>query len=317
MATATVAGFTAADITAASVAAGAGGRVLFPAGAYNATGLQNTVADQTWELERYAVLEKPASANADAILTNLAQGFRLRGGKIRDALTNTTPRGIKSEGYSLDVRDVQIEDVRGWGIVGGDAAMTLSEVTVRDSAHGGVFWNSVTTMRGPDIDRVSVYKSNPSKYASHGGIHVRTSGTLWTHWNQGTKITNCYVELPTGTQADNVGIDVWQGQSPLVENNKVYSGRICYSLYACQFHNLTKNFAFAGADYAYELADLSYGDASHNTARGWGVGLNYGFELNNHSVYNNIIYNRLIGFSGYGGQDYHASADSTPNNIVT
>lgn len=300
-----VAGFTTADILTAAVAAGAGGTVLFPNGTYVADGLQVLIPDQTWLLDRYAVLQKPATASQAVLLENKVMGFRLRGGALKDTVSNTTPHGISSlTGTSLDLKGTKLIDVRGWGVWCTDAPLAMDDVEVTDSKYGSVLWTATSNRRGPTIDRVRVRRTDLAKYASSGGIHV--IGNSESAWNTGTRIANCVVELPVGyapPYENSVGIENWYGEGSTIIGNEVRNGRIAYSLYRCQFFKGLGNYAMAPADYAYELAYCSFGDWSHNTARGWGPGVNWHIELNNGTNYCNLTENKSVGFA----QDVHGA----------
>ena len=79
--TVAVAGFTTADIHDAAALAGAGGTVIFPAGQYESDGLKVLHANQTWLLDRSAVVKRSATT-VENILSVEADGFRLRGGTL-------------------------------------------------------------------------------------------------------------------------------------------------------------------------------------------------------------------------------------------
>ena len=214
------------------------------------------------------------------------------------------------------MRGTKMTDIRGWGVVGGNAALDIEDSDFRDPYHGAIYWNSTTNgVIGPRIHANRIFKTDPAKYGTHGGIHIRTAGTLWTDWNLNTIVTQNYIELPVGNIADSVGIDVWQGQAPLVWGNYVKNGRIGYSLYATQFFRLSQNQAFACHDYAYEYVACSYGTHALNNGRGWGGGLNYGVSAVQETKFCKFYDSNFIGFSGYGGQDHYFSGDSTPNTV--
>lgn len=305
MSTVIVSGLTTQDILAAAALAGSGGTVFFPNGTYVADDVQVLLTDQTWQLERYAMLQKSASASQTPIIECKANGWRLRGGTVADSAGNTTPHGILTTGYSADIAETQVNNVNGSAIVGGNADFRLRDTDINNPLYFGAYWNATSTQRGPQIDRVRVYKQagmNPQS-----GIAVRAAGT--NIWHKGTTIADCYVEMAAGPVANSVGIDVWQGWQPYLHGNETLNGRIAYSFYLSQFGRFVSNFACAPADYAYELVAVSYSNISHNNGKGWGPGLQYFIELSGGSNYNNITDNNAVGFT----QNVHGDV---LNNII-
>jgi hypothetical protein len=311
-------------IAAAITAASPGDTLWFPNGEYLHTGVVVDKPNLTLSLERLAVVKKKLTPLAGPIVKLMAHGTRIYGGTFEDTPGNTEDHGIHGlftpVGYSLEMGDVLVKNARAFGIVTGEADLKLDDCIVRDSYHGGIYWNATTSRLGPRITGVKVFKSDLSKYGTHGGIHVRTSGFVagQPNLNDGTIIRDCYIELPAfangqGTLHDgNVGIDCWQGMAPSITGNRVVNSRIGYSLSECRLHRVHGNSVHKPGDYGFEYVDCHYGDQVGNTGLGFGVGLSRAVELSGVSTANRFGPDRWIGFAA----DFHATPGSVGNSML-
>lgn len=112
-------------IHAARDAAGSGGSLHFPDGTYLVSGLEASVADQTWTLARQAVIYLADADNTSNVIVT-ANGFTIRGGKIDGNSANQTGTwgsgtftgdGIKADSVEdLTIEDVEITDCKFMGI---------------------------------------------------------------------------------------------------------------------------------------------------------------------------------------------------------
>jgi hypothetical protein len=312
-----------AGLVQAIAAASPGDTLFFPNGEYLHTGLTISTADLTFDLERKAVLKKKATAATGSPLRMLAHGTRIYGGTIEDTIGNPAAIGVLTSengvGYSLEMAGVTVKNARTWGIVGGESDMKLIDCVIKDSYSGGVYWNCSTVRRGPHVERVSVYKNDPSKYGNHGGIHIRSSGA---GSNEGTKIRDCYVELIPFTNGagtlhnDNVGIDCWQGNHASMADNLVKGGRIAYSLGTCKSWLVNGNACEKPGDYGYEFVDCHYGIMSGNSGIGFGLGVNRAIETSGtaaggYTTVNRFGVNRFIGFS----VDFYQGSGCVSNDL--
>lgn len=299
MSTIVVAGFTQADIVAASVAAGAGGRVIFPNGTYTVDGVQNNYADQLWELETYAVIKRAVSSAALPIIDNLAQGFRLRGGKIQDdPEASNTVAGIRSDGYFADIRYTEIVDSKGHGILvkGADAIVEDNKIT--NAAIGGVWVVSNDAISRKDT---RICKNRIRGAQTLNGVALRNNGEGWYLRPQ---VNDNDVEIKVDSVNAVVGMEILKCNGLTLTRNSVFNGRIGISLGGCWLHGVYENYVNGAADYLYEIGWCYHGELIGN--RGWGgSGLGYGIEASGGSTNNLITGNNLPHCS----TPYHQSAD--------
>lgn len=275
--TVTVAGFTTADIHAAAASAGAGGTLEFPNGTYRCEGLTASYTNQTWHLDRRAILKNTATSTKP-VLKLTADGFHLRGGTLdgnRRANRNLTA-GIDSSGFSFDGREFTLQNVNGWGIGIDNADMTLIDVKITSTLNAGVFWRNtlMETCMGPIIERVTVDRSteDPARVAS-GGILIQA---LLNKWMVTPRIVNCTVTLPPSTAYGAVCIEMLQTITGLIAGNTFSGGRIGISVGGDRESAIERNHGRGQADYAFELSEangtmINGNDAIGDAPSHWGI----------------------------------------------
>jgi hypothetical protein len=323
------------DVTAGLVqaiaAASPGDTLFFPNGVYLHTGLTISTANLTLDLERGAVLKKMSTPSSAPPLDVLASGTRIYGGTFEDTPGNAEQHMIlalhSGVGHSLDIAGLTVLNARSFGIVGGESDMKLMDCVVRDSYHGGVYWNASASRIGPHVERVKVFKGDLSKYGSHGGIHIRTSGmkpgTSEMNYSEGMIIRDCHVELPEfnpsapAVHLNNAGIDCWQGRHALMAGNFVKFGRMAYSFGTCISWRASANSCHKPGDYGYEFSDCHYGSMTGNTGIGFGAGVSRGVEMSGsaagaYTTGNTFADNRFIGFAA----DYFQGPGCGGNSIL-
>lgn len=295
MSTITVSGCTTADIHTAAASAGIGGTVVFPAGVYASDGLKVLYANQTWLLDRGAIIKR-TDITTEVILSVEADGFRLRGGELDgNRYVNTSVvSGIAAFGFSLDLQDIDLHSVSHWGISQTDASLKMLDCSVRKTGQAGVFWRIQPTgvsRNGPHIERCNFSRFDPDDYIDSGCICIVGQPTKRI---VATRIINnrmvCYNPnwaAPKPNNSGGVGI-VGGSNGSVITGNEVDGGRIGISLGDGDFSVVSGNPVSDCGSYAVEIA----GNSTDNSITGNPIySCHIGVEVSGTSARNKIIGN--------------------------
>ena len=301
MSTVTVAGLDTVSIHAARDAAGAGGTVLFPAGAYTVDGLTAAVQDQTWQLERYAKLQRSATSPSP-VLNLTASGLRLRGGTLDGArgINPNVADAIDSTGCSLDIEDVTIQNVPGWGVAIDNAALRMVRCSTVNTYKAPVIWRTTTTgvRQGPVISHcVFDREAESSTGIQSGGILVQALNPNNIQYLIEPRITDNLIKLPWPSSSyAAVGIEVSAAQHVHLSGNKITGGRIGYSFGSVSFGIMLGNFGAGQRDYFIELVASGDCNIQGNNASGYAAPSSFGLRVSGGSSSILLLGNKLRGF---------------------
>ncbi len=298
MTSVTVGGYTTGDIHTARDAAGAGGKIRFPAGQYDVDGLTASQPDQTWILDRYATIKR-TSTSLTPLLTLTASGLRLRGGTWDGNRTGNINPGVGFEGHNcaLDGRGFTLQNISSWGVGLDNSDMILMDVLIKNVANAGIIWRNtdLVARHGPLFERVTVDRSTENlSTVSSGGILIQASSGKWVI---NPRVINCEVILPETSADHAVCFEILNSQHARLLNNKALSGRIGLSFGNVSYGIITGNIAQAQSSYAIELAQASAScNVQANNCTGY-VPTPTGIEVSGASNNNKLVGNCLGGFS--------------------
>lgn len=297
----TVNGFTTADIVSACAEAGIGGTVEFPTGTYAIDNLQASFADQTWYLNRNAKLQRSASS-LGPILRLSASGLRLRGG-VFDGARGVNPNiavGIDGSGYSLDMEDITLQNIPGWGVAIDNAALRMVRCSTVNTYNAPVIWRTTTTgaRQGPVISHcVFDREAESGTGIQSGGILVQAYNPNNIQYLIEPRITDNLIKLPwPATAYAAVGVEVLNAQHVHLSGNKVTGGRIGYSFGSVSFGLMLGNFGAGQTDYFIEAASCSDTNIQGNNASGFAPS-SFGLRVSGGSSSVLLLGNKLRGFN--------------------
>lgn len=125
-----------AAIHAARDASGVGGKIAIPRGTYLVSGLTASIAKQTWELSKDAVIKMKAGAREILLVT--ASGVSIAGGVFDGSNGTQEPssqrNGVKTVGSGFTIRNSTIQNVSLYGISAFNSSqITIANCTIRNS----------------------------------------------------------------------------------------------------------------------------------------------------------------------------------------
>jgi hypothetical protein len=281
--TATVSGFDTTSIAAAQTSAGPGGTVIFPAGTYIVDGLTASVADQTWLLDRYAIIKKADTTGPlTPILLLSANGIRIRGGTLdgNRAVSPGTPDGVDSVGFSLDCEDMILQNVAGWGLAINDAPLNLRRCTFRNNVLSDVIWhlNGSAVGQAPNIDQCIFDKSMfAANVLTTGCLLIGSMNQNNVQYALNPRVTRCQLLMPWNT-TNNVGSEIRNCQRGWISDNVCIGGGTGFSNAQSGFMVYRDNVFQGQTTYGIEGGgnDTLY-IGNHGTGYGpsrWGIFLN-------------------------------------------
>lgn len=308
MSTQAVAGFTTGDIHTAIAAAGVGGKVTFGPGTYDSDSLIASVADQTWELDRKAIIKRTAGTTATWIIILTADGLKIRGGTLdgNRYANSVLANGISTSGYSLDIRDTKITSTKHWGINMVAAELIMRDCIVEKTGQAGIFWRVLSggaVVRGPSINDCLFDRSLTTDYIAAGGIHIQSQDISVRVL--GTKLIGNEIILPRGAQYSAVAIELLKTSYAQVLGNRVWGGRIGISLGSANFNSIIGNTVQYVSSYGIELAAKADDNiAVGNTLLGGGTGS--ALQIND-CARNTVGPNTMLGWAKNGANIIRAA----------
>lgn len=295
-----VEGFDMAAINAAKIAAGDGGTLFFPAGAYTIDGLTADFDSQEWHFERGAILTRSASSLAHGINVT-GNGLTLKGDFVLDmnrALNSSTDwQGINANPayLTIDGDNWELKNCPYVGINVHEEKLRIRGGKISNTGYMGVYWvtTAAANREAPTIEDLIVDRR--TGWVVGGGIIINggPGGTQST----GADVRNCKVYLPqllTVPDRDaayaSVAIEVNRCQHVNASNNYVNGGRIGVSFAAVDAGDMIGNRGVVIGDYLCEMADCNFCIMQGNTGSGSGPGVaHYGISISGNSAGGNII----------------------------
>lgn len=294
-----VEGFDMAAINAAKNAAGDGGTLFFPAGAYAIDGLTADYDDQEWRFERGAVLTRGASSLAHGINVT-GNGLTLKGDFVIDmnrALNSATDwYGIHAQPAYLTIEgDWELKNCPAVGINVHEEKLRIRGGKISNTGYMCLYWvtTTATNREAPTIDGLTVDRRNG--WVASGGIII--NGGAGGTQSFGADVRNCLVYLPPlltvpdrDAAYDSVAIEINRCQQANASNNFVNGGRIGVSFSGCDTSSMIGNRGTLLGDYLCEMVDCNFSIMQGNTGSGTGPSVaHYGISISGNSSGGNII----------------------------
>lgn len=294
-----VEGFDMAAINAAKIAAGDGGKLFFPAGAYTIAGLTADYDDQEWRFEKGAVLTRGASSLAHGIDVT-GNGLTLKGDFVIDmnrALNSAIDwYGIDANPAYLTIEgDWELKNCPYLGINVHEEKLRIKGGKISNTGYMGVYWVTTTNTNreAPTIEGLTIDRRTGWVYG--GGIIINGGGGGTQSF--GADVRNCVVYLPPlltvparDAAYDSVAIEINRCQQANASHNFINGGRIGVSFGGCDTSTMTANRGVALGDYICEMVDCNFCTMTGNVGSGTGATVaHYGISLSGNSAGGNSI----------------------------
>lgn len=259
-----VGGFTQGDIEAARDAAGIGGTVFFPNGTYLVANLEAMIADQTWILDRKAIVQR---SSGPALLEIKAAGLRLKGGTWDGGWIPGEPwsNGLSATGFGAEIEDILLQNISGWGIIFVDGVVDIRRSTVRKTGLSAIFASSsAPTVKGSIVEGCTVDRLEG--YGGYAGVQLiaMNGGNKWL---LSPRVINTVVYMPpvpnvasTGPgqlYQNAVGIEILNASAPVVMGCSVANGKIGISFGNARNGKMIGNAVGNAFQYGLEIAGVA------------------------------------------------------------
>lgn len=284
-----VEGFDMAAINAAKIAAGDGGKLFFPAGAYAIDGLTADYDDQEWRFEKGAILTRGAASLAHGINVT-GNGLTMKGDFVLDmnrALNSAIDwYGIHAQPAYLTIEgDWELKNCPAVGINVHEEKLRIRGGKISNTGYMALYWVTTTNTNreAPTIEGLTVDRR--IGWVLSGGILINggPGGTQCF----GADVRNCKVYLPPLlTVADrdaayaSVAIEISRCQQARADSNFVNGGRIGVSYAECDASTMTANVGVLLGDYMCEFGGCNFCTMIGNTGTGTGPTVaHYGISI--------------------------------------
>lgn len=292
-------GFDMTAINTAKNAAGDGGKLFFPAGAYTIDGLTANFDDQEWRFEKGAILTRSASSLAHGINVT-GNGLTLKGDFVLDmnrALNSALDwYGIHAQPAYLTIEgDWEVKNCPAVGINCHEEKLRIKGGTISNTGYMCLYWVTTanTNREAPTIEGLTVDRR--TGWVASGGIIINggPGGTQCF----GADVRNCKVYMPPlltvaarDAAYDSVAIEINRCQQARADSNFVNGGRIGVSFAECDASTMIGNVGTLLGDYMCEFGGCNFCTMQGNTGSGTGPSVaHYGISISGNSPGGNII----------------------------
>jgi parallel beta-helix repeat protein len=211
----------------------------------------------TFEMERGAILKRTAG---NFVLCS-SPGLRIRGGTIDGGRSGDTAKGIVGVNCGVDLEDVILQNIGGWGInlSGSGINFSMRRCTVTNTGYAPILWQSTDSRPLGVMIKENVFDRS-SGYVSQGVMHIRatTAGALIV----APRVVDNNVRLPPVTSVsqldpsimgNSVGIEIWNASDAEILGNSVQYGKIGISIAGCANAKIIGNGVSESSQYGIEV----------------------------------------------------------------